>query len=144
MLVLEITAGVFLALIAKHGLDALVAQSAQRAAERRKIETLGGAMDGFVDKLKEEVDREHLVQKALRDATLETGDRPPKPSEFKKIEARFHELTGGKYYLKLSSVKGEKRPGAEVSDKPFKTTPAKKAPVKKPVAKKKVTAKKGK
>lgn len=106
---------------------------------------LDKAMDDLLGHIKENRDHRVRLEKALHQANLDVcGERAPKPSEFKKVEARFHELTGD-HYLRLSAEKGDKRPGAEISDEPFETKPArKKAPVKKPVAKKTVTTKKGK
>lgn len=105
---------------------------------------LDGAMDDLLGHLKEETERKKRVHDAMHEALEVIGaDRPPKPSEYKKVQDKFHELSG--HYLRLTAVKGDKRPSAEVSDEPFETKPArKKAPVKKPVAKKTVTTKKGK
>lgn len=97
--------------------------------ESRK--NLDNAMEGLLGHLKEKHEHEERIAKGLHDANKAVaGDRAPKPSEYKKVEAKFHELTG--LYLKLSAVKGDKRPGAEVSDEPFTTpTTKKKAPAKK-------------
>lgn len=110
--------------------------------ESRK--NLDKAMDDLLGHLKENRDHRVRLEKALHQANLDVcGERPPKPSEFKKIEARFHDITGD-HYLRLSKQKGEVKPGAEISDEPFVAPARKKAPVKKPVAKKTVTTKKGK
>lgn len=88
-------------------------------------------MDGLLSKVKEDIDHRAKIEKAMHDALEVIGaDRPPKPSEFKKVEDKFHELTGD-HYLKLTVEKGEKRPNAEVSNEPFTTPVKKKAPAKK-------------
>ena len=111
----------------------------ERKAERELEESrakLDSAMDDLLGHLKEETERKARVHHAMHEALEVIGeDRPPKPSEYKKVQDKFHELSG--HYLKLTATKGDKRPSAEVSDEPFETKPArKKAPVKKPVAKK--------
>jgi len=101
---------------------------------------LDSAMDDLLGHLKEEAERKARVHDAMHAALESIGeDRPPKPSEFKKVQDVFHEKSGG-LYLQLTATKGDKRPAAKVSDKPFKTKSARK----KPVAKKTVTTKKGK
>lgn len=106
----------------------------QEAKLDRELEESSKKLDGLMGDLlghiKEKHDHEELIAKGLHDANKAvSGDRPPKPSEYKKVEAKFHELTG--LYLKLSAVKGDKRPGAEVADEPFTTPTKKKAPAKK-------------
>lgn len=98
--------------------------------ESRK--NLDNAMEGLIGHIKEEAEQKHRIEKALHKASkLVVGDRPPKPSEFKKVEDKFHEITGD-LYLRLVVEKGDKRPGAEISDEPFtKPTTKKKAPAKK-------------
>lgn len=118
----------------------------ERKAERELEESrkkLDDAMDDFLGTLKKEVDHKQRVHHAMHEALAVIGeDRPPKPSEYKKVQDKFHELSG--HYLQLTPVKGDKRPAAKVSDEPFETKPArKKAPVKKTATKKNVTAKKG-
>lgn len=107
---------------------------------------LDDAMEGLMKTLKEGEAHNSRVHHAMHLALESIGeDRPPKPSEFKKVQDVFHKESNG-LYLKLTAVKGDKRPKAEVSDKPFVQPAPKKAPVKKPVVatKKTVTAKKGK
>lgn len=82
---------------------------------------LDNAMDELLGHLKEDMDRKQRVHDAMH-ASLESigGDRPPrppKPSEFKKVQDVFHEKSG--LYLQLTATKGDKRPAAKVSDKPF-------------------------
>lgn len=102
-------------------------------------------MDDMLGSIKKDIDHRMKIEKAMAQAIDVIGaDRPPKPSEFKKVEDRFHEITGD-HYLKLSVEKGDKRPSAEVSDKPFpvvKKTPARKPAVKKGASNAKPVAKK--
>lgn len=92
---------------------------------------LDKAMGDMFGAIKKDIDHRAKIEKALHDSLEVIGaDRPPKPSEFKKVEDKFHELTGD-HYLKLTVEKGEKRTNAEVSNEPFTTPVKKKAPAKK-------------
>lgn len=94
---------------------------------------LDDAMDELMGHLKEDMDRKQRVHDAMHAALESIGeDRPPKPSEFKKVQDVFHEKSG--LYLQLTATKGDKRPAAKVSDKPFPSV--KKAPARKPAVKK--------
>ena len=111
-----------------------------------------------VDKLLAEMlkgfDEAHGHDKALEDALdqatqeIKKGNRTPlKPSEYAKVEKRFHEITGD-HYIKLTQNKNGKA-DVTISDTPFTKPTTKKAPVKKPVVKaapvtKKPVTKKGK
>lgn len=112
----------------------MVMHAQERKMDREFEESrkkLDGAMDDLMGTIKKDIDHRAKIEKAMHDALEVIGaDRPPKPSEFKKVEDRFHELTGD-HYLKLTVEKGDKRPSAEVSDEPFTTPVKKKAPAKK-------------
>ena len=96
---------------------------------KRKLDE---AMGELLGKLKEDIDHDRRLHDALEQAHHEvSGERVAKPSEYKKIEARFHELTGDHYLQLTKSVNG--KPDVTISDTPFKAPATKKAPVKKPV-----------
>lgn len=100
---------------------------------------LDDVMGDLLGHLKEEHERKERVHDAMHAALESIGeDRPPKPSEYKKVQDVFHEKSGG-LYLQLTATKGDKRPAAEVSDTPFPAVKNKKAPARKPVAKKGAT-----
>lgn len=149
MVILEVALGAFIALVADRGLGAVIkARAAEQERERKQEFLRDSGLPGFIEKLTADLDHDNRMQKALHEATVATvGDRPPKPSEFKKVEAKFHEITGD-HFVKLEAVKGTNRPNVTIQDKPFKRPATKKAPVKTPVAKtaptKKTVTKKGK
>ena len=112
---------------------------------RDKLDSsLKSLLDDTLGKIKEDLDHDTRLENALHQAHHEIcGERPARVSEYKKVEARFHEIAGD-HYIKLEKSENGK-PNVTISDQPFETKPArKKAPVKKPVAKKTVTTKKGK
>jgi hypothetical protein len=115
-------------------LFAFIFFSAMTAFERkmdRELEEsrkdLDKAMDDLLGHVKKDIDHKHRIHEAMHEA-LETigADRPPKPSEYKKVEDKFHELTGD-HYLKLTAEKGDKRPSAKVSDQAVRRSQSQKS-----------------
>lgn len=138
--VIQLVLWVVFLIFANHMSTRMEIDDARHEDLMKDLKSKSGELLDNLKKLKteaeEEVEHEIRLTKALEQASREvTKDRKSalRPSEFAAVEKRFHELTGD-HYVQLESSKGDPRPTATISSKPF-DTPKKKTTIKKPVVK---------